>query len=85
MRDLDWGAIRIVLEAVMREELEALIGAWGESSPKRIRVSAMTIQTIGQVAYFLRGGFKSQLSIFLPQFTLPQNHVAPFNRVYKLD
>jgi len=28
------------------------------------RVSAITIQTIGQVAYFLRGGSKSQWSIF---------------------
>jgi hypothetical protein len=45
----------------------------------------MTIQAIGQVAYFLRGGSKSPLSIFLPQFTLPQNQMAPFNRVYMLD
>jgi transposase-like protein len=30
------GAIRLVLEDVMREELDALIGVgWGESSPKR--------------------------------------------------
>src|SRR2546421_11103756 len=36
IRELARGAIRIVLEAVMREELDALIGvAWGESSPKR--------------------------------------------------
>ena len=36
LRALARGAIRIVLEAVMREELDALIGVgWGESSPKR--------------------------------------------------
>jgi putative transposase len=36
LRELARGAIRIVLEDVMREELDALIGvAWGESSPKR--------------------------------------------------
>ncbi len=36
LRELARSAMRIVLEAVMREELEALIGvAWGESSPKR--------------------------------------------------
>jgi putative transposase len=36
LRELARGAIRVVLEGVMREELDALIGAsWGESSPKR--------------------------------------------------
>ena len=36
LRELARSAIRIVLEGVMREELDALIGvAWGESSPKR--------------------------------------------------
>jgi putative transposase len=36
LRDLARGAIRVVLEDVMREELDALIGVgWGESSPKR--------------------------------------------------
>jgi putative transposase len=36
LRELARGAIRIVLEDVMREELDALIGVgWGESSPKR--------------------------------------------------
>ena len=36
MRELARGGIRIVLEDVMREELDALIGVgWGESSPKR--------------------------------------------------
>jgi transposase-like protein len=36
LRELVRGAIRIVLEDVMREELDALIGVgWGESSPKR--------------------------------------------------
>jgi transposase-like protein len=35
-RELARGAIRTLLEDVMREELDALIGvAWGESSPKR--------------------------------------------------
>ncbi len=36
LRELARGTIRIVLEGVMREELDALIGVgWGESSPKR--------------------------------------------------
>ncbi len=36
LRELARSAIRIVLEGVMREELDALIGVrWGESSPKR--------------------------------------------------
>jgi putative transposase len=36
LRELARGAIRTLLEDVMREELDALIGvAWGESSPKR--------------------------------------------------
>jgi transposase-like protein len=36
LRELARGAIRLVLEDVMREELDALIGVgWGESSPKR--------------------------------------------------
>ena len=36
LRELARGAIRLVLEAVMREELDALIGVgWGECSPKR--------------------------------------------------
>jgi putative transposase len=36
LRELARGAIRIVLEDVMREELDALIGVgWGECSPKR--------------------------------------------------
>lgn len=36
LRDLARGAMRIVLEVVMREELDALLGVgWGESSPKR--------------------------------------------------
>jgi putative transposase len=36
LRELARSGIRIVLEAVMREELDALIGVgWGESSPKR--------------------------------------------------
>ena len=36
LREQARSAIRIVLEGVMREELDALIGVgWGESSPKR--------------------------------------------------
>jgi putative transposase len=36
LRELARGAIRVVVEDVMREELDALIGVgWGESSPKR--------------------------------------------------
>src|SRR5204863_1938763 len=36
LRELARGAIRVVLEGVMREELDALIGVgWGKSSPKR--------------------------------------------------
>jgi len=36
LHELAHGAIRVVLEGVMREELDALIGVgWGESSPKR--------------------------------------------------
>ncbi len=36
LRDLARGAIRVVLEEVMREELDALIGVgWGECNPKR--------------------------------------------------
>src|SRR6266700_8099134 len=36
LRELARGALRVVLEGVMREELDALIGVgWGESRPKR--------------------------------------------------
>ena len=36
LRELARSAIRVLLEDVMREELDALIGVgWGESSPKR--------------------------------------------------
>ncbi len=36
LRSLAQSAVRVVLETVMREELDALIGAdWGECSPKR--------------------------------------------------
>jgi transposase-like protein len=36
LRELARSAIRVVLEDVMREELDALIGVgWGECSPKR--------------------------------------------------
>jgi hypothetical protein len=40
LRDLARGAIRVVLEEVMREELDALIGVgWGESSRQQQRLS----------------------------------------------
>ncbi len=36
LRELARGAMRVVLEGVMREELDALIGVdWGQRSPKR--------------------------------------------------
>jgi putative transposase len=36
LRELARAGIRVMLEGVMREELDTLIGvAWGESSPKR--------------------------------------------------
>ena len=36
LRELARSAMRVVLEGVMREELDALIGVgWGESSPNR--------------------------------------------------
>ena len=36
LRELARGAIRVVLEGVMREELDALLAVgWGECSPKR--------------------------------------------------
>ena len=39
LRELARGAIRVVLEAVMREELDALIGVgWGESSRQQQRL-----------------------------------------------
>ncbi len=40
LRELARGAIRVVLEGVMREELDALIGVgWGECSRQQQRVS----------------------------------------------
>jgi transposase-like protein len=40
LRELARGAIRVVLEDVMREELDALIGVgWGESSRQQQRLS----------------------------------------------
>lgn len=40
LRQLARGAIRVVLEDVMREELDALIGVgWGESSRQQQRIS----------------------------------------------
>jgi hypothetical protein len=40
LRELARGAIRVVLEEVMREELDALIGVgWGESSRQQQRLS----------------------------------------------
>jgi transposase-like protein len=46
LRELARGAIRIVLETVMREELDALIGvAWGESSRQQQGVSQRLLPT----------------------------------------
>jgi transposase-like protein len=40
LRELARGAIRVVVEDVMREELDALIGVgWGESSRQQQRLS----------------------------------------------
>ena len=40
LRELARGAIRVVLEGVMREELDAFIGAaWGECSRQQQRLS----------------------------------------------
>jgi putative transposase len=40
LRELARGAIRVVVENVMREELDALIGVgWGESSRQQQRLS----------------------------------------------
>jgi hypothetical protein len=45
LRELARGAIRIVLEGVMREELDALIGVgWGESSRQQQRLSQWLLQ-----------------------------------------
>ena len=45
LRELARGAIRIVLEGVMREELDALIGVgWGESSRQQQRLSQRLLQ-----------------------------------------
>ena len=46
LRELARGAIRIVLEGVMREELDALIGVrWGESSRQQHRLSQWLLPT----------------------------------------
>jgi hypothetical protein len=45
LRSLARGAVRIVLEDVMREELDALIGVgWGESSRQQQRLSQWLLQ-----------------------------------------
>jgi transposase-like protein len=46
LRELARDAIRVVLEDVMREELDALIGVgWGESSRQQQRVSQRLLPT----------------------------------------
>ncbi len=46
LRDLARGAMRTVLEAVMHEALDALIGVgWGESSRQQPRVSQWVLPT----------------------------------------
>jgi hypothetical protein len=45
LRELARGAIHVVVEDVMREELEALIGVgWGESSRQQQRLSQRLLQ-----------------------------------------
>jgi hypothetical protein len=45
LRELARGAIRVVLEDVMREELDALIGVgWGESSRQQQRLSQRVLR-----------------------------------------
>ncbi len=47
LRKLARSAIRTLLEGVMREELDTLIGAaWGESSPKRKGIAMATTHAI---------------------------------------
>ncbi len=46
LRELARAGIRIMLEGVMREELDALIGvAWGESSRQQQRLSQRVLPT----------------------------------------
>jgi len=46
LRELARGAIRLVLDQVMREELDALIGvSWGESSRQQQRLSQWLLST----------------------------------------
>jgi putative transposase len=45
LRELARGAIRVVVEDVMREEFDALIGVgWGESSRQQQRLSQRLLQ-----------------------------------------
>jgi hypothetical protein len=65
LRAQDPRAVRTVLELVMREELDAFIGAaWGESSPKRkgFRNGTYTrdlVTTSGRIAHAMRNELNS--------------------------
>ena len=84
LRELARGAIRVVLEGVMREELDALIGVgWGESSPRRkgYRYGYYTrdlVTTTGriedlQVPRDREGQFHTQVAGALPKLRTPSS------------
>jgi putative transposase len=77
VRELARAGLRVVLETVMREELDALIGAgWGESSPSRkgYRNGSYTrdlVTTAGRIADLKvprdrEGQFHTQVARALP-------------------
>jgi Transposase, Mutator family len=82
LRELARGAMRVVLEGVMREELDALIGvAWGESRPDRKGYYARDlVTTTGRVEGLRRESESStfaQPPIYLaPTADSSQNHVV---------
>jgi putative transposase len=68
LRELARRAIRVVLEGVMREELDALIGVgWGESSPKRkgYRNGSYTHGMRNELAASKRSDFRSFFAAFV--------------------
>lgn len=59
LRELARAGIRIVLEGVMREELDALIGVgWGESSRQQQRLSQWLLQPRLAHEYWLHRRFE---------------------------
>jgi hypothetical protein len=64
VRELARGVIRVVLEGVMREDLDALIGVgWGESSPRTdgdVRGGYKHPTSVGEVAQTLMGMARSR-------------------------